>query len=110
MQQAFLQNGKRTASANNPNYDFEGHNPLAGLVNGNNLLMSENGAAAQGSRVHGAALTQGLASREQPQRLPQQSQFEESLNVMEGLSNSFLPKLQKVVSHQDSGDGVLAGQ
>ena len=46
MQQAFLQNGKRTASANNPNYDFEGHNPLASLVNGNNLLMSENGSAA----------------------------------------------------------------
>lgn len=109
MQQAFLQNGKRTASANNPNYDFEGHNPLSSLANGN-LLMSENGSAVHAGRVHGAAYTQGIVSREQPQRFPQPSQFDESLNAREGPSNSFLPKLQKVVSHQDSSEGVLAGQ
>ena len=54
MQQAFLQN-KRTASANNPNFEFESHN-LGSFINGNNLL-SENGA--QGGSVHGAAFTRG---------------------------------------------------
>jgi hypothetical protein len=94
LQQALQQNGKRTASANNPNYEFEGHHPLSSLMNGNNknLLMSENGSTPHG-RAHDAAHTQGMASREQPVRHGQQSQYDESTNAQDCPSSSFLPKL-----------------
>lgn len=64
------------------------------MMNGNNknLLMSENGSTPHG-RVHGAAYTQGMASREQPVRHGQNSHHDESTNAQDCPSSSFLPKL-----------------
>lgn len=105
MHQAFLQSGKRTASANNPNYEFENNNPLSSNINGNNLLLSDNGSMAHPGKMQGVTYKQGLMSRDQQMRFPQQSQFDESSNAIEGMSNSFLPQLQN-----NSGDNGMGGQ
>ena len=50
----------------NPNYEFESQIPM----NGNNLLLSENGSIAHVGRLKGTSYKQGVISRDQPMRFP----------------------------------------